>query len=84
MKKTEFSSELLRERYTLMEHESGLSVYVFPKKLTSTYALFATKYGSIDNAFIENGTKITVPDGIEILYGDKCLAVGENRFQIAL
>ena len=64
MKKTEFSSELLREHYTLMEHESGLSVYVFPKKLTSTYALFATKYGSIDNTFIENGTKITVPDGI--------------------
>ena len=64
MKTTEFSSELLREKYDLIEHESGLSIYVFPKKLTSTYALFATKYGSIDNAFVENGTEITVPDGI--------------------
>ena len=64
MKTTEFSSALLRERYELIEHTSGLSVYVFPKKLTSTYALFATKYGSIDNAFLENGEELRVPDGI--------------------
>ena len=64
MKKTEFSSVLLREKYTLIEHESGLSVYVFPKRLTTTYALFATKYGSVDNAFRLDGEEITAPDGI--------------------
>ena len=64
MRTIEFSSPLLREQYTLIKHESGLSVYVFPKKLTTTYALFATKYGSIDSAFSVNGEEITVPDGI--------------------
>ncbi len=64
MKKTEFSSELLREKYWHIEHDSGLSIYVFPKKLTTTYALFATKYGSMDNAFFADGEEVTVPDGI--------------------
>lgn len=64
MKRTEFSSALLCEKYDLIQHESGLSVYIFPKKLTSSYALFATRYGSIDNAFAEDGTEVRVPDGI--------------------
>ena len=65
MKKTEFFSPLLEERYYLMEHPSGLSVYVFPKELTTTYALFSTRYGSIDNCFcLEGGERETVPDGI--------------------
>lgn len=65
MKKTEFSSALLEERYVCMEHPSGLSVYVFPKKLTTTYALFSTRYGSMDNCFRQGeGEKETVPDGI--------------------
>ena len=64
MKRTEFSSDLLREKYTRIDHASGLPIYVFPKKLTGTYALFATKYGSVDSAFLADGKEITVPDGI--------------------
>ena len=64
MKRTEFSSDLLREKYTRIDHASGLPIYVFPKKLTGTYALFATKYGSVDSAFLTDGKEITVPDGI--------------------
>lgn len=62
----EHASPLLREKYFEYTHESGLKVYVFPKKMTSTYALFATKYGSIDNCFRLEGEEefTTVPEGI--------------------
>ncbi len=62
---TEFTSALLGERYVRIVHESGLPIYVFPKKLTTTYAVFAVNYGSVDNAFSEPGKKPTeVPDGV--------------------
>ena len=66
MKTTEFSSAQLREKYFRIDHQSGLTVYVFPKKLTTAYALFTTKYGSIDNAFriSPDAGPIRVPDGI--------------------
>ena len=64
MKRTEFFSPLLKERYTRIDHDSGLQIYVFPKKMTSVYALFAVRYGSVDNAFAIDGEAVTVPDGI--------------------
>ena len=61
-----FESALLREKYYKYTHESGLPVYIFPKKLSSTYAIFATHYGSINNVFSTDGGEsfIEVPDGI--------------------
>ena len=60
------TSELLGESYTQIKHKSGLDIYVFNKKLTTTFAVFGTKYGSIDNKFRvvgeENFTE--VPNGI--------------------
>ena len=35
-----FESELLGERYTRVHHPSGAEIYVFPKEMSSTYALF--------------------------------------------
>lgn len=66
MKRTEFSSALLGERYEKIEHVSGLSVYVFPKKLTTAYAFFAVRYGSLDSSFERCGRdgRVSVPDGI--------------------
>ena len=64
MKKIEYTSALLREAYTFVEHASGLSIYVFPKKMTNTYALFATKYGSMNTAFCVGKKQFTMPDGI--------------------
>ena len=62
---TEFTSALLGERYVRIEHASGLPIYVFPKKLTTTYALFAVNFGSIDHAFCERGKEpIELPDGV--------------------
>ena len=36
---TEFSDSKLREKYYHAKHESGLDIYVFPKKMTVSYAL---------------------------------------------
>lgn len=45
----------------------GLDVYVLPKEgFNKTYAVFTTKYGSIDNQFVPlgKGEMVRVPDGI--------------------
>lgn len=65
-KSTLVKSEFLNEEYTYFKHESGLKVYVFPKKLSTSYALFATKYGSLENKFKTGNDAdfTTVPDGI--------------------
>lgn len=59
-------SSLLGEEYRVWRHISGLDIYIFPKQMTSTYAIFGTKYGSIHNRFrtTEEETMTTVPDGI--------------------
>ncbi len=59
-------SRKLRECYYKIRHKSGLDVYVFPKKLTVSYALFGTKYGSVDNRFRVCGEEkiLNVPNGI--------------------
>ena len=49
------------------ELKCGLKVYIMPRKdYSATYAIFATKYGSVDSDFIVQGeTEAThVPDGI--------------------
>ena len=64
MKRIEYTSALLREQYTHIEHASGLSIYVFPKKTTNTYALFATKFGSMNTAFCVGEKQFAMPEGI--------------------
>lgn len=67
MNKQTFHSSLLSEQYTKYTHSSGLEIYVFPKKLTTFYAIFGTKYGSINSSFSsksEPEKTVTVPDGI--------------------
>ena len=56
----------INEKYYYFRHESGLDIYVFPKNHTTAYAMFSTKYGSVDNIFkTENEPEFTsVPDGI--------------------
>lgn len=60
-------SDILKEEYYEINHKSGLKILVLPKKnYKSTYAVFGTKYGSIDNRFRRKGSDdfITVPEGI--------------------
>ena len=54
------------EKYYYFRHKSGLDIYIVPKNHTSSYALFATKYGSIDSIFkLADEPEFTrVPDGI--------------------
>lgn len=57
---------LIGEKYYYAKHKSGLDIYLIPKELTTSYALFCTRYGSVDNCFkLENDADFTrVPDGI--------------------
>lgn len=52
--------------YQKAVHESGLTVYMYPNSsYSSTYAIFGTNYGSIDNCFsVNDGEFKTVPPGI--------------------
>ena len=59
-------SERLQEEYYHYKHESGLNVYIIPKDFSSSYAIYATKYGSIEQTFRRNRSEefVTVPDGV--------------------
>lgn len=59
-------NEALNEKYFTKQHKSGLSVYVFPKKHSNTFAVIGTKYGSIDTTFkTDKDTEfLTIPDGV--------------------
>ena len=63
---TEIKSKRAGDSYYKINHPSGLTVYVYPKEgYNSAYAIFGTRYGSINTCFsVDNGEKITVPDGI--------------------
>lgn len=58
-------NEHLGEQYAKVIHPSGLTVLVCPKKMSTSYALFATKYGSLERTFRKGEDPfVTVPDGI--------------------
>lgn len=79
-------NEMLGEKYYTFKHKSGLRVYVFPKNMTSSYALFTTKYGAIDNKFkLEGEEEFTcVPDGIAHFLEHKMFECenGEDAFEL--
>lgn len=63
----EIKSEILGEKYFEINHPTGLKIYVFPKEnYSSAYALFGTKYGSIDTKFKRSDSNewTEVPEGI--------------------
>lgn len=61
------TSSLTGESIYFGTHSSGLDIYIVPKEgYSNSYAIFGTKYGSVDSKFIVPGEeKVTeVPDGI--------------------
>ncbi|MBE6580568.1 MAG: insulinase family protein [Ruminococcaceae bacterium] len=72
-----FKSTLLGESYTVKHHESGLNIYVFPKKMTTSYALFATNFGAVDHALDEEGLQL-LPDGIAHFLEHKLFAASDG------
>ncbi|MBQ2286495.1 MAG: insulinase family protein [Clostridia bacterium] len=64
MQKQYFESTI-GESYVKAVHPSGLKIYILEKsQYSSAYAIFGTKYGSIDNCFLVNGEETRVPEGI--------------------
>ena len=60
-------SDITGEEMHYGTHSSGLGIYLIPKKdYSKTFAIFGTRYGSVDSKFIVPGeSEITeVPDGI--------------------
>lgn len=60
-------NELLNEEYYEIDHETGLKIFVMEKpEYSGAYALFGTKYGSVDTCFkLKSEEEYTkVPEGI--------------------
>ena len=67
MKKQILTNQFINESYTVLTHSSGLKIFVCEKpEFSGCYAVFGTKYGSIDNSFRKKGEEefIDVPEGI--------------------
>ncbi|MBQ4153584.1 MAG: insulinase family protein [Clostridia bacterium] len=64
--KTEVISGIAGKKYTLCTLDSGLKIYLYKMPgFTSYYGMFGTRYGSIDNAFVDqNGNTVELPEGI--------------------
>jgi predicted Zn-dependent peptidase len=59
-------NDILEEGYYSVDHKSGLKIFIYPKEeYTSTYAVFGTKYGSIDTRFKRSDKEdfIEIPAG---------------------
>lgn len=62
---TEFYCERTGDKYYRTVHSSGVTIYVYPQEgRASCYAIFGTKFGSIDDCFTVDGREINVPAGV--------------------
>lgn len=65
MEFTTIANERLGETVLYAKHPTGLDIFIAPKKgYASQYAIFGTRYGSIDNRFRVGEKEVTVPEGI--------------------
>ena len=78
-------NKALKERVMYGVHESGLRVYIIPKKgFSKYYAIYGTEYGSLDDVLKVPGEdcEIKLPDGIAHFLEHKLFeeADGKNAF----
>ncbi len=67
MKFNQIKSELLNEEILQGVHESGLRIFIVPKKgFSKYYAIYGTRYGSVDTQLTDpkTGDVTALPDGI--------------------
>ena len=60
-------NDRVNEQYTRIKHKSGCTICLYPMEgFSSVYALFGTKYGSVDSTFktVNDDDYVTVPAGI--------------------
>ncbi len=87
MKRQLIENRRIQEQYIRVEHPSGLTILLCPMPgYSSAYALFGTKYGSIDTTF-KTGTDddfVTVPEGIAHFLEHKLFEDenGEDAFKL--
>lgn len=62
-KLTMHRSDRLGECYYAIKHASGLDILIFPKKLSTCFAVFGTHFGSVDMRFTLDGKKCRLPAG---------------------
>ncbi len=63
--KREFFESDIGESYVKATLDSGLKIYILEKPMyNSSYAIFGTKYGSVDTCFSVDGEQTCVPEGI--------------------
>lgn len=60
------TGKYVSDQYYKFKHPAGLDVFVYPKEGSGTYAIFGTKYGSVDNCFqrSDESAPESVPEGI--------------------
>ena len=58
-----FNSELLGEKYYKTVHESGLTICVFPKDMSTTYGIFSVNFGGNVTKYQKNGEVFNIPQG---------------------
>ena len=59
-----FESPLLGEYYDRIKHESGLTVFVFPKELSTTYGIFSVNFGGNAVAYrLADEKNVVLPQG---------------------
>lgn len=62
---TEQKSPRTGDSIFVVDHASGLKIMIYPKAgYSSAYAVFGTRYGSINTQFKADGELVSVPDGI--------------------
>jgi len=67
MRMEKITNERVQDSYYSVKHPSGLRIFVYPKEgSNSTYAIFGTRYGSVDTSFRRSDEQevSTVPEGI--------------------
>lgn len=67
MEYTKITNSYLKETMYIGEHETGLGIFVIPRKgCVKKYATFATKFGSVNNSFYPLGEDeiFRIPDGV--------------------
>ena len=62
----EITGKYITDVYYKIDHPTGLDIYIYPKENSSSYAIFGTKYGSIDSCFQRSDEERpeSVPEGI--------------------
>ncbi len=58
-----FDAPKLGEHYYKIDHDSGLTVYLFPKEMSGTYGVFSVNFGGNAVSYLRDGEQVTLPQG---------------------